>query len=120
MKRFFGWVIKWIVVLVAVFYIGVILPWTICSQTRAELDEAYTTIDRLQAQIHQISTSDYILELTNELCIIGIWTVDLDSFTIHTDRATFEECRIGDEYPCERGVSNFLLTTRVVITGMNG
>lgn len=116
MRKMIGWVFRWFLVLL--FCAGVILHWNICAQVRAELDQANATIGQLQAQIDQLSTADYRLELSQQVCIAGIFTLELDSVEIRTDRTTYESCRIGGEYPSRKGLDNFLLTSRVVVTGM--
>ena len=118
MKKMIAWVFRWFFVLVLLFYVGLILPWNICSRIRAELDQAYATIEQQQIQIDQLATADYRLELTHQVCIVGVFTVELNSMEIHTDWTTYENCRIGEEYPSQKGLDSFLLTTRVVVTGM--
>lgn len=118
MKKMIAWVFRWFIVVLLLFYVGVILPWNICSQIRAELDQANATIEQLQVQVEQLATSDYRLELTQQVCIVGVFTVELNSVEICTDWTTYQNCHIGEEYPSQKGLDNFLLTTSVVVTGM--
>lgn len=118
MMRFFDFVFRWVFVLTMLFFLVVVLPWKVNSQTQAELADANAVIKQLEYRLEKTGTSDYTLELTNEVCILGVWTLRTDTFTIHTDRTTFESCCIGDNYPCRSSLDSFLLTTRLVITGM--